>query len=106
MAKTLAFLVCVFLWLMFALGVIFAPEAIDAFWESVRGLPWWLEGPVWFLTLPWMVGLWIWHSSWDLWLRFLLVAGVALANLVSFNPWTQNQASATTQGRPSTPQVA
>ena len=106
MAKTLAFLVCVFLWFMFALGVIFAPEAIDAFWESVRGLPWWLEGPFWFLSLPWMVGLWIWHSSWDLWLRFLLVAGVALANLVSFNPWTQSRESATTQKRPSTPQVA
>lgn len=106
MAKTLAFLVCVFLWFVLALGVIFAPEATDAFWESVRGLPWWLEGPIWFLTLPWMVGLWVWESSWDLWLRFLLVAGIALANLVSFNPWTQGRASATTQARPSTPQVA
>jgi hypothetical protein len=91
MSKVLAFLTCLFLWAMFAIGAIFAPGAIDSFWESVRGLPWWFEGPVWFLTLPWMVGLWIWESSFDLWLRFVLVAGVALSNLVGFNPWSSGR---------------
>ena len=91
MAKTLAFLRLRFPLDHVGNRGVFAPEAIDAFWESVRGLPWWLEGPIWFLTLPWMIGLWVWQSSWDLWLRFVLVVGVALANLVSFNPWTQSQ---------------
>jgi hypothetical protein len=48
-----------------------------------------------------MVGLWIWESSFDLWLRFVLVAGVALANLVSFNPWSSGQAA---RSRALTPQ--
>jgi hypothetical protein len=40
-----------------------------------------------------MIGLRIWESSLELWLRFVLVAGVALANLVSFNPWSFGQVS-------------
>ncbi|HUP16228.1 MAG TPA: hypothetical protein VM848_09300 [Acidimicrobiia bacterium] len=39
-----------------------------------------------------MIGSWIRESSFDVWLRFVLVAGVALANLVSFNPWPSTQA--------------
>lgn len=105
MAKVWTFLVCVFLWVAFALGVVFAPEAVEAFWESVRGLPWWLEGPVWFLTLPWMIGLWIWQSSWDTALRIVLVAGVAVANLLSFNPWTGSRETRRAV-RPFTPQSA
>jgi hypothetical protein len=93
MSKVLGFLVCLSLWSMFAIGVIVAPEAVESFWQSVRGFPWWFEAPIWFLILPWMIGLWIWESSLELWLRFVLVAGVALANLVSFNPWSFGQVS-------------
>lgn len=100
MSRVLGFLTCLFLWAMFAIGAIFTPETVDAFWQSVRDLPWWFEVPIWFFTLPWMIGLWIWESSLELWLRFVLVAGVALANLVSFNPWSSGQVS---RSRPLTP---
>jgi hypothetical protein len=51
----------------------------------VRGLPLVLELGMWVLMLPWLLGLAVWQSSWDGWLRLLVVGGLALGwSLVSW----------------------
>jgi hypothetical protein len=43
-----------------------------------------VEGVV---LLPWMLGLAVWEAGWALWLRLLLVAGLAWATVYAFLPW-------------------
>ncbi|HSL26118.1 MAG TPA: hypothetical protein VLA54_07515 [Acidimicrobiia bacterium] len=87
MTGIVAFFVCIALWVLMAAGIVLAPETIDGIWQSVRELTWWLQVPLWIILLPWMVGLWVWESSWPLWARVLAVATIAVVNLISFYPW-------------------
>ena len=38
------------------------------------------------LLLPWVLALWIWNTGWVLWIRIVLVLGLAWVNLVMFWP--------------------
>jgi hypothetical protein len=75
------------LWLAFGAALLFNPSALDSLWDGLRALPWMVQGIVWVLLLPVVAGLWIWQTDWALWLRVLLVAGLAAANIVAFYPW-------------------
>jgi len=90
-----AFLLFTILWLAFGVALLFSRGALDAVWEGLRGLPWPGQVIVWLLLLPVVAGLWIWETDWALWLRLLLVGGLAVANIVAFYPWrsqTEQQA--------------
>ncbi len=90
-----AFLLFIVLWLAFGAALLFSWGTLDGVWEGLRGLPWPVQAIVWLLLLPVVAGLWIWETDWSLWLRLLLLAGLALANIVAFYPWqspTQQQA--------------
>jgi hypothetical protein len=82
-----AFLIFTVLWVSFAAALLFNPGILDGVWEGLRGLPWLVQALVWLLLLPVVAGLWIWETDWALWLRLLLVAGLAVANIVAFYPW-------------------
>jgi hypothetical protein len=86
MTGAVAFFVCVVLWVVMAGGIVFTPDTVDSIWQSIREMTWWLQVPAWILLLPWMLGLWVWESSWPLWARFLALATIALVNLISFYP--------------------
>jgi len=66
-------------WAVFAYLVLAAPGGLPAAWSWVRSLPLVIQLVMWLLLLPWMVALWISQTSWAPALRFLLIAGLALA---------------------------
>jgi hypothetical protein len=80
------FPVVVLLWLAFGAALVVDPGALGSLWHAIRGL--WLpvQAAVWVLALPWMIGLWIWQTAWAPWLRLLLAAGIAVANVYAFFP--------------------
>jgi hypothetical protein len=74
------------LWLAFAAALIFSPGLLDSVWHSFRGLPLIVQIIVGILLLPLVLGLWIWESSWPLWLRLLLVIAIGVWNVFIFFP--------------------
>ena len=74
------------LWLGFAAALLFNQAILDSVWIALRGLPWLVQGVIWLLVLPVTAGLWIWESSLPLWLRLVLVIGLAWVTLYTFFP--------------------
>ena len=74
------------LWLGFGAALVANPGALDDVWHSVAQLPLPVQGVVWLLFMPVMVGLWVWGTDWPVVLRLVLIAGIATWNLVVFVP--------------------
>jgi hypothetical protein len=74
------------LWLAFAAVFLFRRDMLKQTWQSIRRLPLLAQLLLWLLFLPVMLGLWIWQTSWSLWLRLLLIAGIAWWNVFVFFP--------------------
>jgi hypothetical protein len=66
------------MWVALALVAVSRAETLDDIWSWVRDLPLVIEGIVWLLFLPWVLGLAVWESSWDGWLRLLIVSSIAI----------------------------
>ena len=81
-----AFVILSVLWLGFAAALIFNQALLDSLWQSFRALPWAVQGVVWLLVLPVTAGLWIWETSWPLWLRLVLVIGLGWVTIYTFFP--------------------
>jgi hypothetical protein len=72
-------------WAVFFVLLAASHGTLERLWGWVRGLPLVLELGMWVLMLPWLLGLAVWQSSWDGWLRLLVVAGLALGwSLISW----------------------
>lgn len=80
------FIVFTLLWLAFAAALLFKRETLINTWQSIRKLPLLVQLLLWLLFLPVMLGLWIWQTSWPLWLRLVLIAGLAWWNVYVFFP--------------------
>ena len=74
------------LWIAFGTALVSSQGSLDAAWHWVRSLPWVVQGLVWLLFLPVMIGLWVWETTWPLILRVLVILGVAGWNLIIFLP--------------------
>ncbi len=83
-----AFAILILLWLGFAAALIFNQVILDTVWQSLRGLPFIVQAVVWLFVLPVAAGLWIWETSWPLWLRLLLllVIGLGWVTIYTFFP--------------------
>lgn len=82
------FVLFALLWLAFGAALVWNQGSIDAVWTWISDLPWLIEGVVWLLFLPVMLGMWIWQTSWPLILRLVLIAGLAGWTLLVFpKPW-------------------
>ena len=81
-----AFAILGILWLGFATALIFNQALLDIAWQMLRGLPLIIQGVVWLLVLPVVAGLWIWETSWPLWLRLVLVIGLGWVTIYTFFP--------------------
>ena len=87
-----AFAVLALLWLAFAVALLFNRELLDTTWQSFRSWPLIIQLVVGLLVLPVVAGLWIWETSWPLFVRLILVAGLAWVTVYTFFPrWTRNE---------------
>jgi hypothetical protein len=78
------FIVFALIWGAFGVALVWSQGSLDAAWQWVHSLPLVLQGLVWLLFLPVMAGLWIWHATWPLILRLVLIIGIAGWNLLVF----------------------
>lgn len=81
-----AFTVLGLLWLGFGAALLFNPEMLQAAWQTFRGWSWVVQALLTLLSLPVVVGLWVWQTAWPLWLRLILVIGLAWVTLYTFLP--------------------
>jgi hypothetical protein len=82
----LAFAVLTLLWLGFGAALLFNPELLGKAWRLFRSWNILLQLFVALLVLPVILGLWIWQTRWPIWLRVLLVAGLAWMTIYTFFP--------------------
>lgn len=81
-----AFAVFSILWLGFLAALVISPEMLSNIWLSLRGLPLIIQGLVWLLALPVVLGLWIWQTAWPIAIRLVLVFGLAWVTVYTFFP--------------------
>ena len=68
------FALMVGMWSAFSTLLIASPETLAEIWRWLTGLPLALEILTWVAILPWALGLAVWQSSWEDWLRLLVIA--------------------------------
>jgi hypothetical protein len=73
-------------WVAFAVALIASRHTLDDVWTSIRGLPPVIEGVVWLLGFPFLMGLAIWQASWDEAVRLTVIAVLAVAYTCMFVP--------------------
>jgi hypothetical protein len=73
-------------WVAFVVALVASRQTLDDVWTSVRDLPLVVEGAVWLLGFPFLVGLAIWHASWDEPARLIVIAVLAVAYTYLFIP--------------------
>lgn len=81
-----AFAVLTLLWLGFSAALLLNRDMLNTIWQSFRSWPLIVQAVVSLLTLPVVLGLWIWQTSWSLWLLLLLVLGLAWVSIYTFIP--------------------
>ena len=73
-------------WVVFFVALVASPQALDDAWTAVGELPLVAELVVWLLGFPFLLGLAIWHASWDEALRLAAVAVLAGTYTFMFLP--------------------
>ena len=72
-------------WVAFAVALIASRQTLDDVWTSVRDLPLVVEGVIWLLGFPFLLGLAIWQA-WDEAVRLTVIALLAIAYTYMFVP--------------------
>ncbi len=80
------FTLMVGMWSAFSTLLIVSPETLEDIWNWLTGLPLAAEIVMWILLLPWVLGLAVWQSSWEEWLRLLIVALLGAGWTVASKP--------------------
>lgn len=73
-------------WVAFAVGLVASRQILDDVRAWVRELPLPVEGGLWLLGFPFLIGLAIWQASWDEAVRLLAIAVLACASTSTFVP--------------------
>ena len=73
-------------WVAFAVALVASQQTLDDVWTSVRELPLVIEGVVWLLGFPFVIGLAIRQASWDDAVRLVAIAVLAVAYTLMFIP--------------------
>ena len=81
-----AFTVLTILWLGFGAALLFDRELLPKAWSLFRRWNILLQLLVALLVLPVVLGLWIWQIHWPVWVRLLLIAGLAWMTEYTFFP--------------------
>lgn len=92
-AKTMTvavFVTALVLWAAFGALLVTGRGTLDGIWTWFADLPVAARVLVGIIFFPWVAGLWILRASWAPALRYALIAGLAVANLIVFNPWKRS----------------
>ena len=81
-----AFSVISLLWLGFLIVLFTNQQLLVSAWQVFAAWPLVFQIVVWLLALPLVLGLWIWQMAWSLWLRVILVLGLAVVSVYLFFP--------------------
>jgi hypothetical protein len=73
-------------WSVFLTLLVVSPETLDDVYDWLTSL--WIgwEIVMWIILLPWALAYLVWESSWDQWLRILVVGLMAAAHLILSAP--------------------
>lgn len=74
------------LWGSFVTLLAVSPESLDDAYAWLTGLPIVWEVLMWIVTLPWTLAYLAYDSSWEHWLRVLVVVLIAAAHLAVSSP--------------------
>lgn len=69
------------MWSAFVTLLAASPQTLEDIYDWLVGLALVWEIVMWILLLPWALAYVAWESSWDRWLRILVVALIAAAHL-------------------------
>jgi|SRR5579864_1300684 len=86
--NVLVFAMFAILWIAFLAALAFSRGTLDELWHQTRRLPLLVQGVVWLLFLPLMIGLWIWERTWSLPIRLVLIIALGVWNAYMFLPQT------------------
>lgn len=81
-----AFIVLTLLWIGFLGALLFNREILNQAWKAFRRMNIVLQVVIGLLILPVVIGLWIWNTRWPVWVRSLLVLGLAWFSIYTFFP--------------------
>ena len=81
-----AFSVLTVLWLAFGYALLFRRPALAQAWQVFRRWPLPAQIILALLILPVILGIWVWNAKWPIWLRLLLIAGLAWVTEYTFFP--------------------
>ncbi len=81
-----AFGILTILWIAFFAVLIFNRDLLSTIWQVFRGWPLVLQIIIGLLTLPVMIGLWVWQTTWSIWIRLILIIGLAWVTVYTFFP--------------------
>jgi hypothetical protein len=84
--NVLVFTMFAILWIAFVAALAFSPGTLDDLWHQMRRLPLLVQGLVWLLFLPLMIGLWIWERNWSAPIRLVLIIALGVWNVYMFFP--------------------
>ena len=73
-------------WVAFAAALLASPQSLEDVWTAIRDLPLLVEGVVWLLGFPFLIGLAIWQTSWEEPVRLTVIAVLAVAYTSMFVP--------------------
>jgi hypothetical protein len=88
-----------FSWIVFSVLLGFSEPTLGEPWRDVRDLPLVVEGLVWLGLFPFVLAPGVWDSSWETWLRLLLVGSFAVGWSLAF--WPRRAAQTQSSSRPS-----
>jgi hypothetical protein len=82
----IALLIFAVLWAAFGFALVRDRARLDDTWLRIRRLPLPVQGIVWLLFMPVLVGLVVWRARWPLAGRLVTIGGVAAWSLLIFIP--------------------
>ena len=79
--ETIWFGAMVALWSTFVTLLVVSPETLADVYDWLTGLAIVWEVVMWILLLPWALAYLAWESSWEHWLRIVIVVLIAIVHL-------------------------
>jgi hypothetical protein len=87
MLNVAVFTAAVLIGVAFGAALLFSRPSLEGAYQAFRDAPLALQAVEAVLLLPWVLALAAWHAGWALWLKALVVAGLAWASIYVLLPW-------------------